>query len=144
MAKSCQLNHILRLVNQVMRALIRLNMAPRGICILSVQGRKSGQWYSTPVTPVEEKDQRWLVAPYGEVAWVQNARAAGYVTLTRGRTTTRVGIVEVGPLESAPILKKYLALEPITQPYFDVGPQAALEAFVVEAPRHPVFRLQVL
>jgi hypothetical protein len=29
--------------------------------------------YSTPITLVEASGQRWLVAPYGEVAWVRNA-----------------------------------------------------------------------
>jgi hypothetical protein len=53
-----------------------------------------------------------------------------------------VSIEEVGPKESAPVLKKYIKLEPITQPYFDIDPDAVLEAFVAEAPRHPVFRLQ--
>ncbi len=142
MTKPYQRTSIVQLVNQVMRALIRLNLAPKGIYILSVQGRKSGRWYTTPVTLVQEKERRWLVAPYGNVAWVQNARCAGYINLTRGRKTERVTIVEIGSVESAPILKKYLALEPIVRPYFDVHPDAALEAFVAEAPRHPVFRIQ--
>jgi deazaflavin-dependent oxidoreductase (nitroreductase family) len=142
MTKPYQRTFVVRLVNQVMRALIRLNLAPRGMYILSVQGRKSGRWYTTPVTLVQEKEQRWLVAPYGNVAWVQNAQAAGYINLTRGQKTEKVTIVEIGYVESAPILKKYLALEPIVRPYFDVYPDATLEAFVAEAPHHPVFQLQ--
>lgn len=142
MTKSYQRTFIVSLVNQVMRTLIRLNIAPPGMHILSVKGRKSGRIYSTPVTLVQEKNQRWLVAPYGEVAWVKNARAVGSVTLMRGRKAERVSIVEIGATEGAPILKKYLALEPITQPYFDVHPDATIESFVAEAPRHPVFRLQ--
>ena len=39
--------------------------------------------YSTPVTLVEERGLRWLVAPYGEVAWVRNARVAREFTLRR-------------------------------------------------------------
>jgi hypothetical protein len=30
---------------------------------------------------------------------------------------------------------------PITPPFFEVRPDASLEAFEAEAPRHPVFRL---
>ncbi|CAG0936760.1 hypothetical protein TFLX_05648 [Thermoflexales bacterium] len=142
MANSYQRTYSVRLVNLVMRTLIRLNVAPRRMHLLSVQGRKSGRWYSTPVTVIEAKEQRWLVAPYGNVAWVHNARATGQITLTRGRKTDSVGIVEVDATESAPILKKYLALEPIARPYFDVRSDAALDAFVEEAPRHPVFRLK--
>ena len=46
--------------------------------VLAVRGRKSGKRYETPVSLIEN-GERWLVAPYGEVAWVRNARAAGEV-----------------------------------------------------------------
>jgi len=81
----------------------------------------------------------WLVVPYGEVGWVRNARVAGQVTLARGGKTEIVSIRELGPQESAPILKQYIALEGIVRPYFDVQPDAPLGAFAAEAPRHPVF-----
>jgi hypothetical protein len=31
---------------------------------------------------------------------------------------------------------------PITRPFFDLKPDAPLEAFVAEAERHPVFRIR--
>lgn len=109
--------------------------------MLTVKGRKSGKLYSTPVSLVEEEDTRWLVAPYGEVSWVLNARAAGEVTVARlGRSET-LPITEVGPEEAAPVLRQYLQQEPITQPYFDTQPDSPLEAFEAEASRHPVFVL---
>ncbi len=73
---------------------------------------------------------------------MKNVRAAGEVTLTRGQKMETVNIVEVGPEESGPVLKKYVKLESITQPYFEVSPDAPLEAFVAEASRHPLFLLQ--
>jgi hypothetical protein len=100
-----------------------------------------GKLYSTPVTLVEEGMNRWLVAPYGDVSWGRNARAAGRVTLSRGRRSETMAIVELGPAEAAPILKQYIADVPITRPFFDVTPDAPLEAFVAEARRHPVFRI---
>jgi deazaflavin-dependent oxidoreductase (nitroreductase family) len=142
MPKTYQRNSIVRLVNHIMQTLIHLNLAPKGMHIVTVQGRKSGRLYSTPVTLVKEENQRWLVSPYGEVPWVQNARAAGTVTLTRGKKTEKVGLVEIEPAESALILKKYLALEPITNSYFNVRVDSDEAAFIAEAPRHPVFRLQ--
>jgi surface antigen len=90
---------------------------------------------------IEEKDKRWLVSPYGEVAWVNNARAAGEVTLTKDSETKNFAIVELKAEESAPVLKKYLALAPITQPYFDARPGSPEESFLAEAARHPVFEL---
>jgi hypothetical protein len=93
------------------------------------------------VTLVEEGTNRWLVAPYGEVSWVRNARAAGQVTLSRGRRSEAVAIVELRPAEAAPILKQYITDVPITRPFFDAKPDAPLEAFVAEAHRHPVFHI---
>lgn len=130
-----------RLINPVMRALIRLGVAPRRYYVLTVRGRKSGRLYSTPVSLIVEGDRRWLVAPYGPVSWVVNARAAGKVTLSRRGHAETVPIIELGPEESAPVLKQYLANEPITQPYFEAAPDAPLEAFAQEAARHPVFQI---
>jgi deazaflavin-dependent oxidoreductase (nitroreductase family) len=141
MAKTYQVSTTVKFVNRIMRTLVRFGIGPKQTYILTVRGCKSGKLYSTPVSLVEENGNRWLVAPYGEVSWVKNARAAGEVTLTRGRKLETVSIEEVGPQESAPVLKQYIKLEPITQPYFDIDPDAVLEAFVAEAPRHPVFRI---
>ena len=107
-----------------------------------MRGRKSGQPYSTPVTLVEEAGKRWLVAPYGVVGWVRNARAAEQVTLTRGRRFENVRILELSAEDAAPVLKKYLAQVPVVRPFFDVTPKSNLRDFVAEASRHPVFRIQ--
>jgi hypothetical protein len=89
---------------------------------------------------VEEGTHRWLVAPYGEVAWVCNARAASQVTLSRRRSET-MAIVELGPAEAAPVVKPHVTAVPITCPFFDATPDSPLEAFVAEAPHHPVFHI---
>jgi deazaflavin-dependent oxidoreductase (nitroreductase family) len=109
--------------------------------VLTVRGRKSGRRYSTPVQLVLGGGERWLVAPYGEVGWVRNARAAGEVELTRARRTTRHRIEELGPEEAAPVLREYLRGTPIVRPYFEASRNAPLEAFAAEATDHPVFRL---
>jgi deazaflavin-dependent oxidoreductase (nitroreductase family) len=130
-----------RVLNQFVRALLRTGLGPRDTYLLTVRGRKSGKLYSTPVTLREEDGQRWLIAPYGEVNWVRNARVAGQVTHSRGRNSETVAIIELGPQESAPVLKRYVTEVPITRPYFDARPDSPLEAFEREATRHPVFRI---
>ena len=130
-----------RLVNWLVRALLRVGLGPRRTYLLSVRGRRSGRLRSTPVTLVEEGAHRWLVAPYGEMGWVRNARAAGRVTLSRGGRSETVAIAEGEPDESALVLRRYVAAVPITRPFFDVTPESALDAFREEAPRHPVFRI---
>ena len=142
MAATYRLSGWRRLLNSLVRILLRVGLGPRHTYLLTVRGRRSGTRYSTPVTLVEAGTNRWLVAPYGEVSWVRNARAAGQVTLSRGRRSNTVAIVELGPAEAAPILKQYVTEVPITRPFFDVKPDSALEAFVAEAHRHPVFRVR--
>jgi deazaflavin-dependent oxidoreductase (nitroreductase family) len=133
-----------RAANVLIRRLLRLGLAPPHTYLLTVQGRKSHKLYSTPVTLVEEGRERWIVAPYGEVNWVRNARAAGKVTLSRGSKSETVAITEVEPQDAARLLKKYLNRVPITRPFFDAAPDSDLAAFVDEASKHPVFRVRAL
>ena len=142
MAATYRLSHWRPLLNALVRTLLRAGVGPRHTDLLRVQGRRSGQPYSTPVTLVEEGTNRWIVAPYGGVAWVRNARAAGQATLSRGRHAETVAIVELGPAEAAPVLKQYVTEVPITRPFFDAKPDSPLEAFVAEAHCHPVFRVR--
>ena len=132
---------MVRLVNRLVIRLNRWGIAAPNSFVLTVRGRKTGKAYSVPVLLVDENSQRWLVAPYGEVSWVRNARATGEVTLSRGSRSETLKIREADPQESAPILKQYITREKIVQPYFDVVPDAPLEAFAAEASRHPVFQL---
>ena len=82
------------------------------------------------------------MAPYGEVAWVRNARAAGEVELRRAGTTERVQVREATAGEAAPVLRSYLRkLKLVVGPYFDVTPSDSNAAFAAEAPHHPVFLL---
>ena len=131
-----------RAVNRLVRLLLRLGSGPGGTYLLTVPGHRSGAPRSTPVTLVEEGGRRWLVAPYGEVAWVRNVRAAGKATLSRGGHTDEIALREVGTDEAAPVLKLYVTRVPITRPYFDVRPGSDLDAFRAEAPRHPVFAIE--
>jgi len=121
--------------------LLRLGSGPGGTYLLTVPGHRSGAPRSTPVTLVEEGGRRWLVAPYGEVAWVRNVRAAGKATLSRGGHTDEIALREVGTDEAAPVLKMYVTRVPITRPYFDAKPESDLAAFRAEASRHPVFAI---
>ncbi len=109
--------------------------------LLTVPGRTSGKLWSTPVSIVEVEGERWLVAPYGDRNWVRNARAAGWVELRRGRRRERLAVAELEPDEAVPVLREYFRLGRVTRPFFDVDLGSSDEAWLAEAPRHPVFRL---
>jgi deazaflavin-dependent oxidoreductase (nitroreductase family) len=130
-----------RLLNVCVRPLARLGLAGKRVHVLTVVGRKSGKRYSTPVSLVFLDGERWLVAPYGERQWVKNARAAGWVELTRARRTERLRVEEAGPEEAAPVLRAYLRSTPVTAPFFEAKRSSPLEKFAEEAHKHPVFRL---
>jgi deazaflavin-dependent oxidoreductase (nitroreductase family) len=139
-AREYRLNASRRLVNAVVRPLARLGLAGRHTYILTVRGRKTGRAYSTPVTLIED-GERWLVAPYGDVGWVRNARAAGEVELSRAGRSETLRVEEVFGEEAAPVLQQYLKRVPVVRPFFDVAPDSPLEEFAAEAARHAVFRL---
>src|SRR5581483_12069185 len=94
--------------NVLMRAALRAGVAPSRYALLTVRGRKTGRPLSTPVIVLSRPDGRWLVSPYGQRAWVENARAAGEVTLSRGRHRKTVPIQEVHGEDAAPVLRDYL------------------------------------
>ena len=115
-AQRYRLTLIRRLANAAIKPLIGLGLGGPHTYILSVRGRKTGQLHSTPVTLVED-GERWLVAPYGEVGWVQNARAAGEVTLSRAGRAETLRIDEVNPEEAAPVLREYVKRVSVARPY---------------------------
>ena len=81
-----------------------------------------------------DNGDRWLVAPYGEVGWVRNARAADEVEISRSGRSQAMQIVEVEPEQAAPV-KRYLKRVPVVRPFFDVKPGSPIEELISEAPR---------
>ncbi|HEX6311642.1 MAG TPA: nitroreductase family deazaflavin-dependent oxidoreductase [Acidimicrobiia bacterium] len=141
MAKTYRLGFVRKAINAVGTVAIRLGLAPRGSHLLTTTGRKTGKRRTTPVHLVDHGGGRYLVAPYGPRSWVLNARAAGEVTLSRGRTSTTIPVTEVAATEAAPVLKEYVRQVPVTRPFFDTTKDSPAAAFEAEAERHPVFRL---
>ena len=93
------------------------------------------------MVPVDYDGRRWLVAPYGAVAWVHNVRATGRVTLQYGRTRREHATCEATADEAGPVLKRYVEVATKTRAQFKATPDAPVEDFVAEPDRHPVFEL---
>ncbi len=129
-----------RMGNAIVTVFVRVGVVP-STYLMTTRGRKTGRLRTNPVTIVERHGRRWLVAPYGAVSWVHNARAAGRVTLRRRRETIDYAIREVTPEEAGPVLKQYIVLARPTRPYFRAAKDAPVEEFVAEADQHPVFEL---
>src|SRR5262245_47401259 len=65
--------------------------------LITVRGRKSGQPRTTPLALIQASGRRWVWAPWGEVQWVRNLRAAGRATLTVRRRKEVVTARELDP-----------------------------------------------
>ncbi len=130
-----------RALNALVRPLARLGLAGPRTHVLTVPGRRTGKLWSTPVSIVRDGDRRWLVAPYGDRNWVKNARAAGWVELRRGRCSERLNVVELAADAAVPILQEYYRQGRVTRRFFTVTLSSAVDEWLDEALRHPVFEL---
>jgi deazaflavin-dependent oxidoreductase (nitroreductase family) len=54
--------------------------------LITIRGRTSGLPRTTPIAIIAVDGRRWVWAPWGDVHWVRNLRAAGSATINvRGR-----------------------------------------------------------
>jgi deazaflavin-dependent oxidoreductase (nitroreductase family) len=104
---------ILKSMNKLVIALGRIGLSAGPSQVLTVPGRKSGQPRSTPMTPFECGGGLYTVAGYPGADWAANARAAGLGTLSKGRRSRQVKIVEMSAEESRPILRAFAEKVPV-------------------------------
>ena len=105
----------LKPVNKVFMVLLRLGVPISRVespVVLTVPGRKTGRPRSTPVTPMDVDGKRYVVNGYPGADWVNNVRAAGEVTLAKGRRAERVRMVELSPADARPVLRAFPAAVP--------------------------------
>ncbi len=68
-------------------------LGPNGL--ITIRGRKSGLPRTNPVAIIEVQGKRWIWAPWGEVHWVRNLRAAGRATIRKHGRTDEVRATEL-------------------------------------------------
>src|SRR5829696_8932537 len=99
-SKTFHLPWYVPLINPIARFLLAAGVPMGPNVLVTICGRKSGLPHTTPLTVVEMGGRRWLMAPYGEVNWVRNLRAAGRATITVGSRKEEVTAVELEPTEA--------------------------------------------
>jgi deazaflavin-dependent oxidoreductase (nitroreductase family) len=83
------------LFSPVLKLLLTLGV-PVGLNgLITIRGRTSGLPRTTPVAIIAAGGRRWIWAPWGEVHWVRNLRAAGKATLTIRRRSEEVRATEL-------------------------------------------------
>ena len=133
-----------RRANRMLTRMLRRGRGPTFLRLLTVPGRRTGLDRTTPIVPLVTAQGRWLVAPYGEVGWVRNARAAGRVTLSRGETVEVLTATELDPADAVPVLRAYRAMKPagwIVRSHLAFGPRSSDAQIAAVASRYPVFEL---
>ncbi|HZA09688.1 nitroreductase family deazaflavin-dependent oxidoreductase [Mycobacterium sp.] len=133
----------LKPMNKVMIAVQKMGIITGPAMVLTVPGRKSGQPRSTPMTPFELDGNLYTVAGFPGADWAKNARAAGAGTLSRGRKSRPVRIVELSAEQARPVLRSFPVKVPIGVGF---GKRSGLiregtpDEFEALAGRCPVFR----
>lgn len=90
---------VFRALNPFATFLLRLGVPMGFDGLLTVRGRKSGLQRTTPIAIIEYSGRRWVWAPWGDVQWVRNLRAAGRATIMVRRRTIEVSATELGASE---------------------------------------------
>ncbi len=139
MAKQYELNAGTLRIGRVMSWMARRGIGK--IQVLSTTGRRSGEPRSVPVSPIEVQGVEYLVCPYGERAWVQNARANPDATLRHGSKVRQVRLEELPGVTAAPVVAAYHARERYARQYMNVPENPTIDDFVEAAPLFPVFEI---
>ncbi len=130
--------------NPLVQLLTRLGLSVYGSNVLAVRGRKSGQWRTVPVNPLEFQGHRYLVSPRGVTEWVRNIRVSGGGELRLGSRSQPIRVTEIADTEKPALLRHYLKRWKfeVGQFFEGVGPDAPESELLRIAPNHPVFRIQ--
>jgi deazaflavin-dependent oxidoreductase (nitroreductase family) len=140
-----------RLVNGVNFAIIglqRVGIAFGPMHLLTVAGRRTGRLRTFAIAVVAVAGQRYIVQAFPKAAWVANARAADLVTLTRGRRSTQVRLVELPVEARRPVLRQLVTESPasVGKRYADEGlsPSPSPDDVAASAERIAVFRVEAV
>ncbi|HWD06220.1 MAG TPA: nitroreductase family deazaflavin-dependent oxidoreductase [Amycolatopsis sp.] len=135
-------------INKVIVSLQRMGLAFGPTQLLTVRGRRTGQPRTFPLAVNELDGDRYLFQAFPKAAWVANARAAGTVTLTRGRSVTQARLVEVGVEERRPLLRRLVATSPasVGKRFVTTGlaGESTPDGVAAAAERIAVFRVEPL
>lgn len=77
--------------------------------LVTIRGRSSGLPRTTPIAVIDVSGRKWIWAPWGEVHWVRNLRAAGRATITMGGRQVEVTATELNPTERVEFFRDVMA-----------------------------------
>jgi deazaflavin-dependent oxidoreductase (nitroreductase family) len=98
-----------RLFGAILQFLLehRVPLGPNRIVL--IRGRKSGLIRPAPIAVLKVDGRRFVWAPWGEVHWVRNLRAAGRATIIEGRDREEVMATELDAQQRLEFFRDILA-----------------------------------
>ncbi|WP_242547351.1 nitroreductase family deazaflavin-dependent oxidoreductase [Amycolatopsis sp. MtRt-6] len=132
--------------NKIVVGLQRLGVAFGPMQLLTVPGRRTGVPRTFPIAVNPIDGHRYIVQAYPKAAWVANVRAAGEVTLTRGRRSSAARLTELPVEERRPVLRRLVETSPasVGKRFVTTGLAAAPtpDAVAAAAEHIAVFRVE--
>ena len=132
-----------KMFNGTVATLTKAGISIKGSRVLSVRGRKTGEWRTTPVNPLSYEGKRYLVSPRGQTQWVRNMRVAGGGELRVGRRVETFTAEELPDGQKPALLREYLRHWKFEVGMFfeNVTPDSPDSRLLEIAPGFPVFQI---
>jgi hypothetical protein len=132
-----------RIANSAMGQWAALGGPPSWQATLETTGWRTGRRHGIPVVIGRHDGRDYIVSMLGERSpWVRNIRASGGRAWLRHGRTREVQLIEVPPVERAPIIRAYLQRAIGGRPHIAVPHKSPVSAFEPIAADYPVFRIE--
>lgn len=139
MTKEYEVTTSKRIISWLMASMSRFGLG--NFVVLTTTGRKSGQPRAVTISPITDGEGRYLVSPYGDSAWVLNARANPNATIKQGGSESPVRLVEVSGGKPE-LVKAYYEREGFARRFMEVPGEATVDDFASVPDRFPVFKIE--
>jgi hypothetical protein len=108
---------------------------PSLISKLSVRGRRSGRWHTTPVAVLEHSGERYLVSYRGASDWARNLEASRHARLGQRDRVEDIEVADVPVVERPGLLQVY------SDSYGKMPTVASTLRALPDPADHPTFRI---
>ena len=108
---------------------------PSMISKLSVRGRRSGRWHTTPVAVLEHDGERYLISYRGASDWARNLEASPQARLAQRGKVEQVTVEQVPVEQRPPLLEAYM------QRYGNMPTVGSVMRALPDPADHPTFRI---
>lgn len=138
MAKDYEVTTGKRMVSWLMGRVARMGLG--NFVVLTTRGQRSGERRQVTLSPISDDEGEYLVSPYGDSAWVHNARAEPTAFIRRGGREHEVRLTEVTG-DKPELVKAYYERESFARRFMDVPGEGNVDDFAAVPERFPVFRI---